>query len=75
MNKAKEMINKQKFNPNEEITLSESEVESLMNEFAVHIAEQAVEEHMIDIDHPFISIQRETAKIILSRIKQLTESK
>ena len=44
-----------------------------MNEYARLIAENAVEEHMIDIDHPFISIQRETAKLILSRIKTLTE--
>ena len=45
----------------------------LMNEYARLIAEKAVEEHMIDMDHPFISIQRETAKLILSRIKTLTE--
>ena len=44
-----------------------------MNEYARLIAENVVEEHMIDMDHPFISIQRETAKLILSRIKQLTE--
>ena len=44
-----------------------------MNEYAWLIAEKAVEEHMIDMDHPFISIQRETAKLILSRIKTLTE--
>ncbi|HSH25849.1 MAG TPA: hypothetical protein VLA13_09980 [Massilibacterium sp.] len=45
------------------------------NQKALHIAEKAVEEHMIEIDHPFISIQKETAKLILSRIKELTEQK
>ncbi len=41
---AKEMLNKRKFNPDEPIALSESEVEDLMKEFALHIAEQAVGE-------------------------------
>ena len=38
------MINKRKFNPDEPISLSESDVEYLVNEFALHIAEQAVQD-------------------------------
>ena len=47
---AKEILNKRKFNPDEPIALSESEVEDLMNEYARHIAEQAVDEMRTRVD-------------------------
>ena len=62
---AKEMLNKRKFNPDEPIALSESEVEDLMNEFALHIAEKAVDE-CGDLNGA------ESVKL-LSRINELTQ--
>jgi len=72
---AKEILNKRKFNPDEPIALSESEVEDLMNEFALHIAEQAVEEELSRKDTAYLykSVSEEVGKNILSRIKKLTE--
>ena len=75
---AKGILNKRKFNPDEPIALSESEVEDLMNEFARHIAEKAVMEEKSKYGHTHIFDQfgkRNTCDNILSRIKQLTETK
>ena len=65
---AKEMLNKRKFNPDEPITLSESEVEGLMNEFARHIAEQAVGD-----EWKCWFGKTEWAENILTRINELTQ--
>ena len=66
---AKEMLNKRKFNPDEPITLYESEVEDLMNEFARHIAERAMEEEMKEWGNTF----ERPFKHLLTRINELTE--
>ena len=81
---AQEMLNKRKFNTNEPISLSESDVKDLMNEFALHIAEQVVLEEKqkyskekcgpINTDRGFTAAAiRGVLSYILSRIKQLTE--
>ena len=74
---AKEMLNKRKFNPDEPIHLSESEVEDLMNEFARHIAEQAVGEIKMkglpDKPISYYRIHELACDRILTRIKQLTQ--
>ena len=82
---AKEMLNKRKFNPDEPITLSESEVEDLMNEFVLHIGEQAV--GAVCEENPYKKLgDRESysqyregveagADAVLSRIKKLTAGK
>ena len=66
---AKEMLNKRKFNPNEPITLSESEVEDLMNEYARLIAEKAVQDLVQDEDW----VDMDTLDKLIFRIKKLTE--
>ena len=69
---AKEMLNKRKFNTDEPISLSESDVKDLMNEFALHIAEEAVQ----DEKNEYLSDTGDNVcDRILSRIKQLTEQK
>ena len=73
---AKELLNKRKFNPDEPITLSESEVEDLMNEFVLHIAEQAVGEvkkEKIEADLHDAGWNG-ACNVILTRIKKLTQT-
>ena len=80
---AKEMLNKRKFNTDEPIHLSESEVVVLMNDFAVYVAEQAVEEERSKLDES-VFMHKEGNKLlmkaveirfdkILYRIKELTQ--
>ena len=69
---AQEMLNKRKFNTNEPISLSESDVEYLMNEFARHIAELAKEKELEVYSTPLRVIY---FNAIISRIKKLTNDK
>ena len=73
--KAKEMLNKRKFNPDEPISLSESDVEDLMNEFALHTAVQAVKDENEFWLGDSSGLINRTCKNILNRIKQLTNDK
>ena len=70
---AKEMLNKRKFNPDEPIALSESEVEDLMNEFARHIAEQAVKYEKKTWLGDNSGLINRTSENILNRINKLTQ--
>ena len=76
---AKEMINKRKFNTDEPIRLSESDVEYLMNEFAIHIAEQAEKRLRIESrNEPQDTCTMgylDGSSDMVSRIKTLTEQK
>ena len=69
---SQEMINKRKFNTDEPIRLSESDVEYLMNEFALHIAERAVKDENEFWLGDSSGLINRTCKNILIRIKQLT---
>ena len=74
---AQEMINKRKFNTDEPIRLSESDVEYLMNEFAIHIAEQAEKRLRIESRNEpqdtYTMGYLDGSSDMVSRIKTLTE--
>ena len=74
---AQEMLNKRKFNTNEPISLSESDVKDLMNEFALHIAEEAEKRLRIESRNEPKDVYTmgylDGASDMVSRIKTLTK--
>ena len=73
---AKEMLNKVKCNTHEMIDINESELRDLMNEYARHIAEKAVEDERNTYrgEHYPGMEGNNLMNRILSRIKTLTQT-